>query len=559
MVKKEHDKLSEEMEPSGQDEISNEELARLYDETLAETKEGSVVKGVIIDIKPDEVLVDIGYKSEGAIPSYEFKDLARHKIGDEIDVYLEAKEDQEGMVVLSKFKADKLQNWEKIIADIQQNNIVTGRIARKVKGGLIVDIGVEAFLPASHIALKHPRNLDDFLGRTFDFKVLKVNQDRKNIVVSRREILEEERSLAKEKLLKEASVGESIRGMVKNITDFGAFIDLKGMDGLLHITDMTWGRISHPSELFAVGDEVDVMVLNIDREKERISLGLKQRTPNPWINISEKFPVGSKVKGRVVNILPYGAFVELEEGIEGLVHISEMSWTRKLRGPSDILAIGDVVEAVVLSIDEKNEKISLGLKQLETNPWMSVIEKFPVGTKITGKVRNVTTYGAFVEVEDGIDGLVHLTDMTWGRKVGHPSDIVKKGEMVEAVVVSIDPANQKIALGFKQLQPDPWDSVQKKYTTGDSVTGTVSKITGFGAFVELEDGVEGLLHISQVSTKPVKDIHNLLEEGAQVTARIMRIDPVEKRIALSVREYLRTKKSEEELARERENDTETEE
>ena len=557
MFKRKEDKKKEEMEKMEKmeevevAEISNEELAKLYDETLADAKEGSVVKGIIIDIKPDEVLVDIGYKSEGGISSSEFKDLSKYKVGDEIDVFLESKEDQDGVVVLSKFKAEKLQNWEKTISCLDQNTVMQGRISRKVKGGLMVDVGVEAFLPASHIALKHPRNLDEFIGKIFDFKVLKVNYERKNIVISRREILEEERSQAREKLLRETQIGDIIHGTVKNITDFGAFIDLKGLDGLLHITDMTWGRISHPSELFAVGDEADVMVLNIDRENERISLGLKQKTPNPWVDISKKYPVGSQVKGRVVNILPYGAFVELEEGVEGLVHISEMSWTRKFRDPSDILAIGDVVEAVVLSLDEGNEKISLGLRQLEANPWVAIVEKYPVGSKITGKVRNITSYGAFVEIEDGIDGLVHLTDMSWGRKIAHPSEILKKGDLIDVMVISADPANQKIALGLKQLQPDPWASVKEKYKTGDDVTGTVSKITGFGAFVELEEGVEGLLHISQVSMKPVKDIKNLLQEGSKVTARIMRIDPVEKRIALSVREYLRTKKSEEELARER--------
>ncbi|MDP8248094.1 MAG: 30S ribosomal protein S1 [Candidatus Tritonobacter lacicola] len=558
-MSKEEDKVNNESVNHDLAEISSEEMARLYEETLAEAREGSIVKGIIIDIKHDEVLIDIGYKSEGAIPAYEFKDISRFKVGDEVDVYLESKEDQEGMVVLSKFKAERLQNWERIISSIEQNAIVKGRVARQVKGGLMVDIGVEAFLPASHIALKHPRNLDSFIGSTFDFKVLKVNSERKNIVISRREILEEERAKAKEKLLGETNVGDIIHGKVKNITDFGAFIDLVGLDGLLHITDMTWGRISHPSELFAVGDDVDVMVLSIDHERNRISLGLKQKTPNPWIDISSRYPVGSKIKGRVVNILPYGAFVELEEGVEGLVHISEMSWTRKLRDPSDILAIGDVVEAVVLSIDEQNEKISLGLKQLEANPWMAVAEKYPVGTKIRGKVRNITSYGAFVEIEGGIDGLIHLTDMSWGRKISHPSEAMKKGEIIEAIVVSVDSANQKIALGLKQLQPDPWDMVREKYRVGDVVTGTVSKITGFGAFVELEAGVEGLLHISQVSTKPVRDIHNLLEEGAKVTARIMKTDPNERRIALSVREYLRTKKSEEELQRERANGQEIEE
>jgi len=558
-LSKEEDKVNNESVNHDLAEISSEEMARLYEETLAEAREGSIVKGIIIDIKHDEVLIDIGYKSEGAIPAYEFKDISRFKVGDEVDVYLESKEDQEGMVVLSKFKAERLQNWERIISSIEQNAIVKGRVARQVKGGLMVDIGVEAFLPASHIALKHPRNLDSFIGSTFDFKVLKVNSERKNIVISRREILEEERAKAKEKLLGETNVGDIIHGKVKNITDFGAFIDLVGLDGLLHITDMTWGRISHPSELFAVGDDVDVMVLSIDHERNRISLGLKQKTPNPWIDISSRYPVGSKIKGRVVNILPYGAFVELEEGVEGLVHISEMSWTRKLRDPSDILAIGDVVEAVVLSIDEQNEKISLGLKQLEANPWMAVAEKYPVGTKIRGKVRNITSYGAFVEIEGGIDGLIHLTDMSWGRKISHPSEAMKKGEIIEAIVVSVDSANQKIALGLKQLQPDPWDMVREKYRVGDVVTGTVSKITGFGAFVELEAGVEGLLHISQVSTKPVRDIHNLLEEGAKVTARIMKTDPNERRIALSVREYLRTKKSEEELQRERANGQEIEE
>ncbi len=522
-------------------ELSEEDLLRqMIAETAGVFKEGAVVKGTIIEIRRDEVLVDIHYKSEGAIPIEEFGDITQYKVGDQLDVLLDNLEDANGSVVLSKQKADRLHSWEKTVAECKEGKIVKGKVFRKVKGGLMVDIGgTEAFLPASQIGFKHIKNFDEFLGKIMDFKIVKINNDRKNIVLSRRQFLEDSRDKDKAKLLAEIKVGEVREGMVKNITDFGAFIDLNGIDGLLHITDMSWGRIGHPSEVLKVGETLEVVILDFDKEKERVSLGLKQRQPNPWDEVEKKFPVGTKIKGKVVNIMTYGVFVELEKGIEGLIHISELSWTRRINHPSEVLAAGDSVEAMVLSVDKEAKKISLGIKQTEFNPWTVVEQKYPVGTRISGKVRNITSYGAFVELEEGIDGLVHISDMSWTRKINHPSELLKKGDNVDAVVLAVDQKNKKIALGMKQLQEDPWDKLAQTYPVGSVVEGKITKITGFGAFVELSNGIEGLVHVSQVEKAPSQAVEEVLKEGDSVKAKVIRVEPADRKIALSIKEYLK--------------------
>ena len=441
-------------------------------------------------------------------------------------------------MVLSKVKADKMSHWEETVALCKEGKIVKGRILRKVKGGLMVDIGLEAFLPASHIGLRHVKNVESFLGKELEFTVIKINPERRNVVLSRRVLLEEERKRQRERVFATVKVGDVIEGLVKNITDFGAFIDLNGIDGLLHITDMSWGRVSHPSEVLAVGDKVKVKVLEFDKERERISLGLKQLLPNPWDTIGERYPIGSRVKGRVTNIVAYGAFVELEKGIEGLVHISELSWTSKINHPSEVLGIGDTVEAMVLNTDRDAQKISLGLRQTEVNPWTVVEEKYPVGTVIKGKIRNIVPYGAFIELEEGLEGLIHISDVSWTRKLNHPSEVLKRGEVVEAKVLSVDQENKKISLGIKQLKGNPWDEIDRRFSVGDSVSGTISNITGFGLFVELGDGIEGLVHISQVGKRQDEDIKTSYKVGDQVTARILRIDPVERKIGLSIKDHL---------------------
>ncbi|MBN2189613.1 MAG: 30S ribosomal protein S1, partial [Candidatus Aureabacteria bacterium] len=516
--------------------LSDDELSKLYEQSFKVLEEGKIVDGVIISKDEKGVIVDVGYKSEGFVAKEEFRDYDKVKVGDKINVMIEEKENEDGIIVLSKLKADRSLNWEKTISSCEEGKILKGRIFRKVKGGLMVDIGMEAFLPASQIDVKHISNMDDYIGKEYDFKIIKINPQRKNIVVSRRELLEEERQRSKSKLIQNVEEGQIRKGFVKNITDFGAFIDLGGIDGLLHITDMTWGRISHPSEMLAVGDHVEVMILEFDREKERISLGLKQKTANPWEDIEEKYPVGSKIKGKVVSIMPYGAFVEVEKGIEGLIHISELSWTKRINHPSEMLAVGDSVEAMVLNIDKSGQKISLGLKQTEHNPWEKIEEKYPVGTKIRGKVRNLTNYGAFVELEDGIDGLIHISDMSWTRKINIPSEILKKGDLVEAQIISIDKDNKKIALGMKQLQPDPWEQVKDSFKIGDVVKGKVNKITKFGAFVEIGEGVEGLIHISQLSDKPVEKVTDVLKEGQEVEAMVIKVEKDERKIALSLKD-----------------------
>ncbi len=496
---------------------------------------GEIVKGTIIEVRPKEVLVDIGYKSEGAIPATEFEDIKTVKVSDEIDVLIEKLEDKEGMVVLSKEKAEFKKNWERILTICNEGGRIAGKVKSLVKGGLIVNIGVEAFLPASQIDVMTPKNLAQFVGNTYDFKVVKINQERQNIVLSRRELLEQERAERRAKLLAEMVPGDIRKGTVKNLTDFGAFIDLNGIDGLLHITDMSWGRLSHPSDLLKVGQDIDVVVLDINREKERGSLGLKQKMANPWDNIETKYPVGARVKGKVVNLVPYGAFVELEPGVEGLVHVTELSWTKRIAKPSDILKPQQEIEAIVLGINREEQKISLGIRQLEANPWDKAQDKFPSGTHVKGKIRNLTSYGAFIELEEGLDGMIHVSDISWTRKINHPSEVLKKGDEVEAVVLEVDKANQRIAVGIKQLTPDPWESIDQLYRVGDLVTGKVTKLASFGAFIGLQHEIDGLVHISQVSEERVDKIKNVLKVGQEVTARVIKIDRGDRRIGLSIK------------------------
>jgi len=496
---------------------------------------GSIVKGTIIEVGSKEVLVDIGYKSEGVISGNEFEDIKTVKVGDQIDVLIEKLEDKEGMVVLSKEKAEFKQNWERILTICNEGGTIAGKVKAIVKGGLVVNIGVEAFLPASQIDILTPKNLTQYVGNTYHFKVVKINQERQNIVLSRRELIEQERTERRQKLLSEMTPGDIRKGTVKNITDFGAFIDLNGIDGLLHITDMSWGRVSHPSEILKVGQDIDVVVLDINREKERVSLGLKQKLANPWDTIEQKYPVGARVKGRVVNLVPYGAFVELEPGVEGLVHVTELSWTKRVAKPSDMLKPDQEIEAVVLGINREEQKISLGLRQLEANPWEKAQEKYPAGTRVKGKIRNLTSYGAFIELEEGMDGMIHVSDMSWTRKINHPSEVIKKGDEVEALVLEVDKANQRIAVGMKQLTPDPWEGIDQLYKVGDLVTGKVTKLASFGAFVGLQHEIDGLVHISQISEERIDKIKNVLKVGQEVTARVIKIDKSERRIGLSIK------------------------
>jgi len=496
---------------------------------------GEIVKGKIIELRPKEVLVDIGYKSEGVISGMEFEDIKALKVGDEIDVLIEKLEDKDGMVVLSYEKAEFKKNWDKILTICNEGGRISGKVKSLVKGGLVVNVGVEAFLPASQIDVVTPKNLAQFVGNTYEFKVVKINQERQNIVLSRRELIEQERSERRSHLLAEMVPGDIRKGTVKNITDFGAFIDLNGIDGLLHITDMSWGRIGHPSELLKVGQEIDVVVLDVNKEKERVSLGLKQKMSNPWDNIETKFPVGARVKGKIVNLVPYGAFVQLEPGVEGLVHVTELSWTKRVAKPGDMLKQGQEIEAIVLGINREEQKISLGIRQLESNPWDNAEQKYPASTRVKGKVRNLTSYGAFVELEEGIDGMIHVSDISWTRKINHPSEVLKKGDEVEAIVLEVDRPNQRIALGMKQLAQDPWENIDQFYKVGDLVTGNVTKLASFGAFVGLKHEIDGLVHISQISEERVDKIKNVLKVGQEVTARVVKIDKGERRIGLSIK------------------------
>jgi small subunit ribosomal protein S1 len=529
------------MTGDNREDAGEESFAALYEASLKdrELKEGEIVKGEVIQVLPDHVVVDIGYKSEGTIAIDEFgkgqDGKPAIKIGDKIDVLLESCEDEEGMIVLSKEKADKLKVWDDISDACEKNELVEGVIVARVKGGLSVDIGVKAFLPGSQVDLRPVRNLDRLIGQKFEFKIIKFNKRRGNIVLSRRVLLEKEREALKTDTLKKLKPGAVLPGIVKNITEYGAFVDLGGIDGLLHITDMSWGRVNHPSELFSVGDEINVMVLKFDPESERVSLGLKQINEDPWTHADEKYVVDTKVSGKVVSLTDYGAFVELEEGIEGLIHISEMSWTRRVKHPSKMVAVGDEVEALVLDIDSSNKRISLGMKQVEPNPWTLIEEKYPVGSIIQGRIRNITDFGVFIGIEEGIDGLVHISDISWTQRIKHPSQLFKKGDEVEAVVLHVDPENERFSLGIKQLSEDPWNRIPDKYPPGTKVKGKVIKVTEFGAFVEIEKGIEGLIHISELSQERVEDPRQVVKEDDEIDVMVLDVDPEERRIALSVK------------------------
>ena len=502
---------------------------------IEQLKEGSVITGTVMEIRPTEVVIDFGGKAEGAIPAHEFLDLSELEIGSDIEVFLERLEDRDGNPQLSFDKAEQKKNWEKIVNTCEEGSVITGRVRSKVKGGLVVNIGVDAFLPSSQVDIQAPKNLDQFVGQTFDFKVVKINRERKNIVVSRRELIEERRQDKKREILTGIKPGETRRGMVKNITDYGAFIDLDGLDGLLHITDMSWGRISHPSEMVKTGEEITVCIIEVDQKRERVSLGLKQLSSNPWEEIENKFPINAKVRGKVVNLVPYGAFVELEEGVEGLVHVTEMSWTKRITKPSEVLNVGDEVDAVVLGIQKEDQKISLGLRQLDVNPWDMATHNYPPGARVRGKIRNLTSYGAFLELEEGIDGMVHVSDMSWTRKINHPSEMVKKGDDVDAIVLEVDTDNQRISLGMKQLSDDPWEGIDRLFRMGDVVSGKVARVAGYGAFIELDHDIDGLVHISQISEERIEKVKDHLKEGDEVKARVIKIDKDERRIGLSIK------------------------
>ncbi|HSF06024.1 MAG TPA: 30S ribosomal protein S1 [Methylomirabilota bacterium] len=504
---------------------------------ITEFEEGEVVRGRVVHVGPSEVLVDVGYKSEGAIPIEEFQRAGRlPEVGEELDVYLEAKEDAEGLIVLSKEKADKIKVWDVVTLAFDKGSPVEGKVVEVVKGGLAVDVGVKAFLPGSQVDLRPVKNLNALLGHTIRAKVIKLNRRRGNVVLSRRAVLEEEREEKKKHTLEVLHEDMVLTGTVKNITDYGAFIDLGGIDGLLHVTDMSWGRVGHPSEIFQVGDQVEVVVLHFDRETGRVSLGYKQKSLDPWEQVEQKYAAGTKARGRVVSLTNYGAFVELEPGVEGLVHVSEMSWTRRVRHPSKIVNVGDEVEVAVLDVNRAAKRISLGMKQVEPDPWQTIDERYVVGQRVTGRVRNLTDFGAFIELEPGVDGLLHISDMSWTRSVGHPSEVIKKGQELETQILNIDSENKRISLGLKQVQPDPWATAAQRYPMGSRVTGKVVRLTDFGAFIELEPGVDGLLHISQMANRPISRPDEIVNVGDEITLLVIRVDPNERRIGLSLKE-----------------------
>ncbi|NVL90595.1 MAG: 30S ribosomal protein S1 [Desulfobacterales bacterium] len=516
-----------------------ENLMEMYEESFKRVEEGQVAQGKIVQIDKEFVLVDIGYKSEGKVRIAEVTmpdGTIDADVGDTIDVMVERWDEDDGIVLLSKEKASKIKVWDDIKKAYEENSVVSGVITNRVKGGLSVDIGVPAFLPGSQVALRPVRDLDQLVGKTFEFKVLKYNRKRSNIVLSRRVILEKERESKRSETLATIEEGRVMTGVVKNITEYGAFIDLGGIDGLLHITDMSWGRISHPSEMFSVGDEVAVKILNLDLERERVSLGLKQLVPDPWTTAEEKYAIGSHVKGKIVSFTDYGAFVELEKGIEGLIHVSEMSWTKKIRHPSKVVSVGEIVEAVVLNISVENRRISLGLKQVVPNPWDVVGEKYPVGTTIEGKIKNITDFGLFIGIDEGIDGLVHISDISWTKRIRHPSEVYKKGDVVQAIVLNIDKESERFSLGIKQLQKDPWETIPERYKLGEKITGTITNVTEFGVFVELEEGIEGLVHVSEVSENKIKTPVGEFQVGEIVSAKVITISPKERRIGLSIRQ-----------------------
>lgn len=521
--------------------FNDPEVAKLLERSFQNVEEGRIVRGTIVQIHDSDALIDIGYKSEGTISLREFKNAngepVEVHVGDTVDVFLESTEDENGLVVLSKEKADRIQIWEDITKSFEEERVVEGKVCERIKGGLSVDIGVKAFLPGSQVDLRPIRNLESLIGQTIRTKIIKLNRRRGNIVLSRRSILEQERESARQETLENLAEGKIIKGIVKNITDYGVFVDLGGIDGLLHITDISWGRVNHPSELFQLGDEIEVIVLQYDKEHEKVSLGLKQKSEDPWATAEQKYQSGTRVKGKVVSITDYGAFIELETGVEGLVHISEMSWTKRVKHPSKVVSLNDMVEAIVLDLDKQNRRISLGLKQIESNPWAVVAEKYPPGSIVTGIVRNLTDFGAFIELAEGIDGLVHISDMSWTTRVKHPSEILKKGEQVQAVLLSIDVDHERLSLGIKQLQPNPWEGIGASIAVGNNVTGKIVRLTDFGAFVELTNGVEGLLHVSEISQQHVKKPEDVLTIGQEITAKVIKLDEDNRRIGLSIKAY----------------------
>jgi small subunit ribosomal protein S1 len=526
--------------PSSEQQLDRAAFAALYEETFKNLEEGTITEGRIVAVTKDKVVVDIGYKSEGMIPNDQFstEELQNIKVGDRLQVYIEECEDDDGNLVLSKEKADKMKIWEELEKLFNDGKSIDGKIVARIKGGMMVDIGVKAFLPGSQIDLHPVRDLDGLVGRTFPLKIIKINHRRGNVVVSRRVLLEETRDSKRKTTLSTLKEGQLIQGVVKNITDYGAFIDLGGIDGLLHITDMSWGRVGHPSEMFNIGDKVEVSVLKYDRETGRISLGLKQKSADPWSGVAAKYPIGTRVRGRVVSLTDYGAFIELEPGVEGLVHVSVMSWTHEVRHPSRVVSIGDQVEAAVLNVDPASRKISLGMKQTAPNPWDMVEGKYAIGTRIEGKVKSLTDFGAFVGLEEGIDGLIHISDMSWTKHIKHPSELFKKGQKVEAVVLRIDKEKERLSLGYKQLKNDPWDDeIPNRYAVGDVAVGKVSKVADFGIFVELDGGVEGLIHISETGLDPQAKLEEKFKLQDEVTAKIIKVDREERKIALSLRDH----------------------
>jgi len=520
------------------------EMAEQYEESIKEFEPEKIVSGRVISIANDNVIVDIGCKSEGEVPLSEFD--VPPVAGEKIEVFLETMEDEHGEIILSKKKADRIRGWEQLITTKKEGDVVEGKVVRKIKGGLLLDVGVPVFLPASQIDIRRTGDISDYIGQDLKAQIIKIDEARMNIVVSRRRLIEEDRKRMKERLLEELEEGQLVTGVVKNIADFGVFVDLGGIDGLLHITDMSWGRISHPQEMVNIDDKIEVKILKLDRKRERIALGLKQKTESPWKNVEERYPVDSKIRGKVVNVMTYGAFVKLEEGIEGLVHISEMSWTKRISHPSEMVNIGDEVEVVVLEINKDKQEISLGMKQVDVNPWSLVTEKYPVGSVVQGKVRNMTSYGAFIELEEGIDGLLHISDMSWTKKIGHPSEMLKKNDVVEAKVMEVDPNQKRIGLSMKQLMEDPWEKViPERYLVDDVVSGKVTKLTKFGVFVELEDSLEGLLHISELTDRKVKNPDEVVAVGDTVEVKILRVDQKERKIGLSLVKARSTEESEE--------------
>ncbi|HSV90859.1 MAG TPA: 30S ribosomal protein S1 [Nitrospiraceae bacterium] len=526
--------------PSSDQQLDRAALAALYEETFKNLEEGTITEGRVVAVTKDKVVVDIGYKSEGMIPNDQFstEELQNVKVGDRLQVYIEECEDADGNLVLSKEKADKMKIWEELEKLFNDGKSIDGKIVARIKGGMMVDIGVKAFLPGSQIDLHPVRDLDGLVGRTFPLKIIKINHRRGNVVVSRRVLLEETRDSKRKTTLSTLKEGQLIHGVVKNITDYGAFIDLGGIDGLLHITDMSWGRVGHPSEMFNIGDKVEVSVLKYDRETGRISLGLKQKSADPWTGVASKYAIGTRVRGRVVSLTDYGAFIELEPGVEGLVHVSVMSWTHEVRHPSRVVSIGDQVEAAVLNVDSASRKISLGMKQTAPNPWDMVEGKYAIGTRIEGKVKSLTDFGAFVGLEEGIDGLIHISDMSWTKHIKHPSELFKKGQKVEAVVLRIDKEKERLSLGYKQLKSDPWDDeIPNRYAVGDVAVGKVSKVADFGIFVELDGGVEGLIHISEAGLDQQAKLEEKFKLQDEVTAKIIKVDREERKIALSLRDH----------------------